>query len=223
MPEIVEDLATHENESVRFGVLKTVAILVNNHVGDVDKAVKSWVSAATARRIGTQLRHTEELTQIVKICHSYLRGNFGSSRSALHVIDELVRQVIDCLETQIDIRRELLALIKTAAWRTDDVTRQLAARWILAALDKIDVSLVREGYSFTKQALGMLIERKNLSFEDIMPRIQHWKAGTLRVVVARIVSHHPDKQNSALLDDILLADEGEGVRSTIIAYRLRDQ
>lgn len=226
-PDLLHSCATHRVEHVRTGVLKVLAILVKNRTGDVDKAVETWINAAIKRGSGAQPDAVEELTQLIRICHSYLRDSYGSAPDALAAVTGLVDQLIESLDVQIAIRRELLALIKTAASRQDTDTRKLASRWILRTLDKVDVSPVQEGHAFAKETLGKLVEwgpeNGGFTFNDIISRIKAWKSGTLKVVVDLIVTHHPDQENSPLLDEVLEADEGEAVRSDIASYRLKDQ
>lgn len=219
-PEPLGRYAADQNPRIRVGILKTIAILVRNRIGDVDTAVEQWIGAAIRRGDESWGGVNEERTQLIQICHSYLRENFGADDKALALIATYVNRAVASVTEESEIRRELLALIKTAAYRDDEPRRVLSATWILDMLDRVDAKRIREGEDFTRDTLNRLVQGKNLSLQTIVSKSKKWKAGSLEVAVDVIMKHDARRQHSPLLDALLQADKAEAARSRVVSYRI---
>lgn len=219
-PELLEQYASHLSEKVRVGVLKSIKVLVDNKVGDLDRVVATWLGATVDRHTDGPSSTEKDLVLLIKIGHTCLRTRARISPATLRVIEQFVEVMVASIGEEAEIRRELFALIKTLAAQPDEATRRLAAGWTLALLGKIDVSTASHS---AKEALENLIKYKTLNFEEIVSHAKHWKRSSLELVVQLIVKLHPEQQNSALLDELSQADEGSSVRSLVAFHRLQDQ
>lgn len=222
-PEFLEKYAQHASKRVRVGILKALALVIERQVDEVDSVLLAWLLGANDRALGRDGSVDEELIQLVKASHSYLRDNFGSNLATLKELFTFVTGVVAVAEQNREIHRELLALIRTASWRADSITRGRAASWIFSFLDKVDPESVREGVGLMKPTLVHLLENRDITFEAVVERARRWRAGALVAVVDLIASDHPDGVESALFDDILQFDLGGIVKAHIAYHRQKDR
>jgi hypothetical protein len=229
MPELLDRFADSEDERVRAGILKTVGHLVRNRVGEVDVVVARWVGSTDRSTSDSWSGSSEEHLQLVQMSHSYLRHDYGSAPPALDAVSRYVDRLVTS-DLPTEIRREVFALVKTAASREDEAMRESATRWIADLLDRIDIAVVREGRAFTKETLGKLLEKGQTTLADLTarstgepPGTALWASETLMVLVDLIVSRDEAGNRSTLLDVIAhAAGEGE-VGAYIAAVRMREE
>ncbi|MEU4745472.1 hypothetical protein AB0G02_34110, partial [Actinosynnema sp. NPDC023658] len=146
----------------------------------------------------------------------------GSAPAALDAVTRYVDRLVTSTVPP-ETGRELVALVKTAASRSDELMRVTAAGWITDLLDRIDIGDVREGKPFAKETLGKLVERGHLTLAGLTARVDGWPADNVKVVVDVIASHDPAGNRSPLLDVLWQADDTGEVRAHIAALRMKER
>jgi hypothetical protein len=221
-PEMLNRFSDHRYTSSRVGALKALIIMVRNQGKSDSPAVRMWLSTANMRLINNTITLAERLA-LLELSHAYIRNGIGKSTDTLAEIIFFVKDTVSAISTtEVRYGRALLALVKTGAMHPDREFGELITGHGLTALEKIDISFVKDGRSFMQEMLVKMLDYEYLRLDALLNRAQNWTAANLTVLVDVVISRDAARENSLLLDEILTWDIDASVHQAVWKHRLQD-